>query len=90
MSPTASPRAIRGTCQGGPAGSETSTSLSRAVAEKELRGHLIGDRGAVVGDVAVGLNEVEPAVVVGVEGGQPEAEHEPGRARPGRSRPIGR
>ena len=63
--------------------------LARTVAEEELRGHRVGDRGAVVVDVAVGLRQVEAAVVVGVERGQPEAEHEAGRrGEAGRGRPV--
>ena len=78
-SPAASPRPSRSTCQGGPARSETSSELARAVAQEELGGHRVGDRRAVVVDVAVGLRQVEAAVVVGVERGEPEAEHEAGR-----------
>src|SRR5437899_2887572 len=44
-------------------------------AEEELRGHRVRDRRAVVVDVAVGLGQVEAAVVVGVEEGGAEAEH---------------
>ena len=34
--------------------------------------------------MAIGLSEVEPAVVIGVEGREPEAEYEPGwRGQPG-------
>ena len=42
------------------------------VTEEELGGHLEGDVGAKVIDVAVGLGQVEPAVVVGVERRQPK------------------
>ena len=44
--------------------------------EKELGTHGVWDRGAIVADMAVGLGQVEPAVVVGVESGQPKAEHQ--------------
>ena len=72
-SPTASPRASRRTCQGLPARSETSTNRP-PVAEQELRSHLVRDRRAEVGDVAVGLDQVDPAVVVRIQGREPEAE----------------
>ena len=79
MSPTASPRPEPEDLPGRPGPVRDVDELARAVAEKKLGGHGVGDRGAVVVDVAVGLDQVEPAVVVGVERGQPEAEHEPGR-----------
>ena len=88
MSPTANPRPRRGTCQGGPACVGDVAEVARRDAEQELGRHLVRDRGAEVGDVPVGLDQVEPAVVVGVERGQAESEEPPGgggQARGGRS-----
>ena len=48
--------------------------MARRIAEQELGRHVVGERRAEVGDVPVGLDQVEPAVVVGVERGQAEAE----------------
>jgi hypothetical protein len=46
----------------------------RGVTQEELRGHRVGVGGTAVFDVAVGLRQVEAAVVVRIERGEPEAE----------------
>ncbi len=43
-------------------------------ARQQLDGHLPGEGGPVVADMAVGGDQVEPAVVVGVEEGDAEAQ----------------
>src|SRR5205085_11985284 len=62
-------------------GSEGGAGLRRDVGQRavgapqqELRRHGEGEVGAAVGDVAVGGQDVEPAVVVDVEQRDPEAE----------------
>ena len=60
--------------KGAPARSETSVSRPPGPAEEELQRHRPGEARPVVEDVSVGRDQVEPAVVVGVEESDPEAE----------------
>ena len=73
-SPTARARPSRSVRTGAPARSPTSVRRPSVPPEEQLRGHRVGRLGPEVVDVAVGLDQVEPAVVVGVEEGDPEAE----------------
>ena len=78
-----------GESPGGPGAVRDVDELAPTVAEEQLRGHQVGERGAVVVDMAVGLRQVEAPVVVGIERGEPEAEHEPGRrGERGRGRSV--
>ena len=59
------------------------------VTQEKLRGHRIGKRRAVVLDVAVGLRQVEAAVVVRIERSEPKTENKAsGCGKPSSSRPV--
>ncbi len=71
------------------AGADVAQPAVRA-AQHELRRHRVGNLGADIGDVAVDRQEVEPAVGVGVEEGDAEAQAEPaGGVQADRGRPVG-
>ena len=59
-------------------------------ADQEQARHVEGEIGTIVDHVAVRLSQVEPAVVVGVEQDDAEAEQSTGWDRPGRSPKSGR
>ncbi len=48
-------------------------------ARQQLNGHLPGEDGLVVADMAVGRDQVEPAVIIGIEEGDAEAQQLAGR-----------
>ena len=89
-SPTARPRPSRGTWNGGPAAALTSVSRPFAPPSMSCAGIGVGDLRPFVGDVTVGGQEVEPAVVVGVEEGDAEAQAvSAGRVQADRGRAVG-
>ena len=89
-SPVASPRARRGSCQGGPARSGDVDELTRSIAEKELCSHRVRRCGPIVADMTVGLGQVKVSVVVGVEQQPVRIRARTGSARPARPRPSDR